>query len=416
MNKEELDKDDEACDRDFESKISIWKSMNEKTAEEINRASRLLDDELLDHPVIDSTRSLLGIEDSRKRSINKEEDKKKIKMFWTNEDQESNNEKNEASNCIRKTESDEIKEENVNNQELSDNYGKACGMVGNNSDGLETAEDKECNNIEISREFERNDMLFDRVHSEAKANKNGLFNEISLNSKEMNLIEASILDKPIMDFDHVNNNLNIENNLLKELFKNESSDCRMKISDENNTKSDVASDRNSKNNVTDGKKENYSFKIPVFRDIVLSNTDKAFTNPNLSDSKTVEIHSSKYMNGTIPIDASVEVISHMEGKISILSAQLENYKRTIAEKDEIIKNLRNSMELLFDELKNDSMQESIRTQASKGLEIIKEIRKREIPADKTQENYKLRIENMNLKNIVDELFLKIKVLKDKPFQ
>jgi len=413
MNKEDLDKDDEACDRDFESKISIWKSMNEKAAEEINRASRLLDDELLDHPVIDSTRSLLGIEDSRKRSINKEEDRKKIKMFWTNEDQESNNEKYEISSCIRKTESDETKEENVNNQELSNNHSKACGMVTNNSDDLGTAENKECNNIEAGREFERNDMLFDCASPEEKINKKGLFNEISLNSKEMNLIEASILDKPIMDFDHVNNNLNIENNLLKELFKNESSDGRMKISGENNTKNDVASGRNS---VADDKKESLSFKIPVFRETVLNNTGKAFANANLSDSKTVEIHSSKYMNGTIPIDVSVEVISHMESKISILSAQLENYKRTIVEKDEIVKNLRNSMELLFDELKNDSVQESIQTQASRGLEIIKEIRKREIPADKTQENYKLRIENMNLKNIIDELFLKIKILKDKPFQ
>ncbi|ELA41344.1 uncharacterized protein VICG_01584, partial [Vittaforma corneae ATCC 50505] len=106
-------------------------------------------------------------------------------------------------------------------------------------------------------------------------------------------------------------------------------------------------------------------------------------------------------------DVAQEIIQNLENKIKTLSSQAENYRQAIVSKENIIRDLGLQLEL---HAKNaqDIDHEYVQTHAKQGMEILDRIKSYQAPSDLTGEVQRLKIENMSLKNIVDELAMRIR--------
>lgn len=124
-----------------------------------------------------------------------------------------------------------------------------------------------------------------------------------------------------------------------------------------------------------------------------------------------EAHASRDMEVT-PIEESLEIVSQLENRIRALSAQLESCRQALRSKDAVIEELEGSLEMLKSEQANRIDYEFIGQCVSRGLEIVRELRAVDSPRDFTKENYNLRVENMSLKNIIEELAGRVRILKD----
>ena len=170
-----------------------------------------------------------------------------------------------------------------------------------------------------------------------------------------------------------------------------------------------------------------SFTEKEAKSISNSNLNNAgFENPNsfqhsskATDTNTLalskqEDHLSKkpkYMNGTIPIDPTNEIVENLENKIKQLNSQILNFKVALNAKENTIKLLNSQIELIrAQEYTIDD--ECIKKFASKGLSLIEEIREIKQPKDLSRELSSLKLENMALKNIIDELALRISESKN----
>lgn len=116
-----------------------------------------------------------------------------------------------------------------------------------------------------------------------------------------------------------------------------------------------------------------------------------------------QVKKAKYMNGTIPIDPTGEIVQNLENKIKLLNLQLLNLKVTINERENTIKFLRSQLELLKpQEANSDVVKECV----ERGLAVLNEIKLIEKPVDQSKEMNALRLENMSLKNIIGELAMR----------
>lgn len=128
---------------------------------------------------------------------------------------------------------------------------------------------------------------------------------------------------------------------------------------------------------------------------------------NFSSGKSQD---SKYMNGTIPLDVSQEVINHLESKIKIQAIQLDNLREGIKMKDDHIDKLTHEI-LLLKTKKSVFDIESANNLIDKGNKIIEELMEIEMPKDLSEDLNKEKVENLKLKILIEELVLKVKILE-----
>lgn len=121
---------------------------------------------------------------------------------------------------------------------------------------------------------------------------------------------------------------------------------------------------------------------------------------------------SRYMNGTIPFDASQEAVGHLEAKLRLQSVQIENYKEAIRKKDDTIGLLRQEI-LLLQSNTNDIDYEFVRKFSERGLEIVEDLMQKPDLSDFSHELALERNTNLRLKNVISELVDKIKALQNK---
>lgn len=116
---------------------------------------------------------------------------------------------------------------------------------------------------------------------------------------------------------------------------------------------------------------------------------------------------SDFMDTNRSLGMTQEIVQNLESKIKTLSTQIDNYRQAVASKENIIRDL--SLQL---ELHSKSVQdidcEYVQTYARQGMEILDRMRSRRAPRDLTGEVQSLKIENLSLRNIVDELAMRIR--------
>lgn len=107
-----------------------------------------------------------------------------------------------------------------------------------------------------------------------------------------------------------------------------------------------------------------------------------------------------------------ESILRLENKVRTLSTQLDTCRQALSCRERTIRELERSIEMLRSEQGGRADYELVGECARRGLEIVGELRSIDSPRDFTEENYSLRIENMSLKNIVEELAGRVKALRE----
>jgi len=102
-----------------------------------------------------------------------------------------------------------------------------------------------------------------------------------------------------------------------------------------------------------------------------------------------------------------EIIQNLETKIKALNAQAANLKEALASKDRRIRDVEQQLEWSKENVA-DLDQECIEIYVKQAQEILEKWKRREEPQDQSLEIESLRLENMNLKMVVEELTMRIK--------
>ncbi|KAM0681080.1 hypothetical protein GINT2_000865 [Glugoides intestinalis] len=107
------------------------------------------------------------------------------------------------------------------------------------------------------------------------------------------------------------------------------------------------------------------------------------------------------------IDIAGEVIQNLENKIRMLELQLVNSKKAIEAKDLAIKDINTQAEMQINSLQEVDY-DYIHTYAKQGLEIVERLRNYTAPQDMSEEVHRLKLENLHLKSIIEELAAKLR--------
>lgn len=120
-------------------------------------------------------------------------------------------------------------------------------------------------------------------------------------------------------------------------------------------------------------------------------------------------HEQKNMNNgnSGSIDIAGEVVQNLENKIHMLEIQLENSKKAIAAKDVAIKDINTQVEMQINSLQEIDY-DYIHTYARQGLELVERLRNYTVPQDMSEEVHRLKLENLSLKSIIEELVAKLR--------
>ena len=111
-------------------------------------------------------------------------------------------------------------------------------------------------------------------------------------------------------------------------------------------------------------------------------------------------------------NSTCQIIGYLENKLKQQNALIANYLSTIKDKDQSLAILKAENSLLKDR-KVKPLDNRLKTLIEDGREILSKMKgiKNNVK-DENETIFKLRIENQNLRNIIDELILKIRLIKD----
>lgn len=263
------------------------------------------------------------------------------------------------------------------------------------------------------------DEIFDTYISEScnKENLPSIADENSINKKNSKIEneQSPSLTESRVQYDNSNSNLystavSIKPELHLEKANTIHSEQEIEINNNN-----IDNFQSKKMNVSTFPKNSIANDVQVENRLVdkIGNTpcSDGIQEDSLGDESQLN-KKQRYMNGTIPVDPTEEIVENLENKIKQLNSQILNYKIALNTKENTIKTLNLQIELLQTEEHNiDSLY--IEKFVSKGLKIIEEIKNIEQPRDLSQEITDLRLENLSLKNIIDELALRIIELRNR---
>lgn len=402
-------------DSAFGSKVNNWRSFVADRTD----FSKKFEEDFLNHPVIDSTTKDLeielncvgnhfkqevkeGIEEEIKENYMKE--KQRVMPFLEDRHAESAGDRSKHENreiAVSAYPVAEALEHSPNDEKYLLNHSALKNSLFNaTSDSI---------NMQDTNELKLNSGATIIKNREKDVIDNTLDLSVNMAStphSNLDINAPAIVNKDVIDSpgNQIKDSTNTYINQIKDASNPYINQIDTKASSLTNHSGSVAKDSETIGNqkhvsASHGKKMSFSNN----RDLERSNYEDSFSSHNT-------LKRTKYMDGTIHVDPACEIVENLENKIKLLSSQIVNYKAIVDSKDNLIKSLKSQIELLKSQ-ESSIDQDYIKMFVGKGFSILNDMKNIEKPVDLNNQVNSLKLENMSLKNIIDELVIRIKEYK-----